>query len=123
MRDLRLAVRGLLRSPGFTAVVVLSLGLGIGAATTAYHWIDSFVLHPLPAVAESDRLVSVFTRGPGGAEWSLSYPRFRQWREAAAGRVDVALFRAEALSLRTEGTAPERIWGYPPPTRSRHSRR
>jgi len=111
MRDLRLAVRGLLRSPGFTAVVVLSLGLGIGAATTAYHWIDSFVLHPLPAVAESDRLVSVFTRGPGGAEWSLSYPRFRQWREAAAGRVDVALFRAEALSLRTEGTAPERIWG------------
>ncbi len=111
MRDLRIALRGLLRSPGFTAVVVLSLGLGIGAATTAYHWTDAFVLHPLPAVAESDRLVSVFTRGPGGAEWSLSYPRFRQWREAAAGTVDVALYRAEALSLRTEGTVPERLWG------------
>jgi putative ABC transport system permease protein len=110
MRDLGLAVRSLIRSPGFTAVVVLSLGVGIGAATTAYNWVDSFVLHPLPAVPESHRLVSVYTRGPGGAEWSLAYPRFRQWREAAAGSVDLAQFRPEQLSLRTEGTAPERLW-------------
>src|SRR5437868_10077297 len=80
-RELRIASRGLFRAPGFVAVVVTSLAIGIGATTTTYSWIDSFLLHPLPAVPESSQLVAVFTKGPGGAEWSVSYPRFQRWRE------------------------------------------
>ncbi|MEJ2082993.1 MAG: ABC transporter permease [Acidobacteriota bacterium] len=57
MRDLRFAIRQLLKHPGFTAVAVLSLALGIGATTTVFCWIQSVLLHPLPGVAEQDRMV------------------------------------------------------------------
>ncbi|MEJ2080365.1 MAG: ABC transporter permease, partial [Acidobacteriota bacterium] len=57
MRDLRFAIRQLLKHPGFTAVAVLSLALGIGATTTVFCWIQSVLLHPLPGVADQDRMV------------------------------------------------------------------
>ena len=112
LRELRIASRALLRAPGFVSVVVISLGIGIGATTTAYSWIDSFLLHPLPAVPESGQLTSIFTHGPGGAEWSVSYPRSMRWRENVGGAVQgMAIFGGEQLSLRTTDFGPERVWG------------
>jgi predicted permease len=93
-------------------VVVISLAIGIGATTTTYSWIDSFLLHPLPAVPESDRLISVFTKAPGGGEWSVSYPRFQRWRDNLVGGVSgLAISTATQLSLRTPDFGPERVWG------------
>ena len=110
MPDLRIALRSLRRTPGFTAIVILSLGIGIGASTVAYSWIDAFILNPLPGVPQSNRLVSVYTKGPGGATWSLSYPRFKQWREVMAGTASLAVHDFEQLSLKTEGFGPERVF-------------
>lgn len=57
MRDLKFAMRQLLKHPGFTAVAVLSLALGIGATTTVFCWIQNVLLHPLPGVADQNRMV------------------------------------------------------------------
>ena len=111
MSSLRHTLRSLAKAPGFTFVVVTSLGLGVGATTTAFSWIDSFLLNPLPAVGASNELVSVFTKGPGGAEWSVAYPRFKRWRDAAGGAVpSLAVFSSEQLSLRFDQFGPERVW-------------
>ena len=59
-RDLCYALRVLLKSPGFTAVALLSLALGIGANTTVFTLINAVFLHPLP-VEEPARLVSLYT--------------------------------------------------------------
>ncbi len=58
MSDLRLALRSLLRNPGFTVVVALTLALGIGATTAVFAVVRSVVLNPLP-YHESDRLVAL----------------------------------------------------------------
>ena len=60
LQDLRFAARMLLRNPGFTAVAVVSLALGIGANSTIFTLVNAVLLRPLP-MADSDRLVALFT--------------------------------------------------------------
>lgn len=69
-QDARRSVRGLLRAPGFAAVAILSLALGIGANTTIYTLISAVFMNPLP-VSEVDGLVSIFTRD--GSNPNVSY--------------------------------------------------
>jgi predicted permease len=111
VNELRYALRGLLRTPSFTIVVVLSLGVGIGATTTAYSWVDSFLINPLPGVAASNRLAAVYTKGPNGATWSLSYPRFKDWRAAGRPFDQLAVRGMGQFSVRTDGFGPERAFG------------
>ena len=63
MRDVRYALRGLGRSPGFTAAVVLIVGLGIGATTAIYTVGNGVILRPLP-FAHPERLVQMFGSTP-----------------------------------------------------------
>ncbi len=79
--DLRFSVRSFLRSPSFTATVVLSLALGIGATTAVYSLVDQVVLRPLP-VHEPERLVLVDWKGEQlangmGTVNLMSYPLCR----------------------------------------------
>lgn len=80
-QDLRLAVRSLRKSPLPAAVAVVSLGLGIGANTAVFSLLNATMLRPL-GVAESDRLVSVFTSTTGGQRHgNTSYPDYLDYRE------------------------------------------
>ncbi|HXT41233.1 MAG TPA: ABC transporter permease [Candidatus Angelobacter sp.] len=79
MNDLRFAFRQLLKNPGFTAVAVLTLALGIGANTAIFSVVDAVLLRPL-AYPESDRLVWLSERGPDWSGGSISCPNFTDWR-------------------------------------------
>ena len=69
MNDARYGLRGLLRSPGFTAVAILSLALGIGANVSIYTIANAFLTRPIAGVADRDRLVRVYN----GAHSALQY--------------------------------------------------
>jgi predicted permease len=109
LQDLKYSFRGFRRSPGVIAVIILSLGLGIGANATVYSWMEALLFHPLPVVPQPEKLVNVSAAGPDGSDWSLSYPAYLDWR-ASARSVDLAIADQTQLSLRT-GDQAERVWG------------
>ena len=81
-QDLRYGIRTLTRSPGFTAVAVLSLALGIGANTSIFSFVDALLLRPLP-LPESNRLVSVYYHNARTSQVysSMSYPDYEYFRD------------------------------------------
>jgi predicted permease len=76
LSDLRYALRSLRRSPGFMAIAVLTLALGIGANTTVFSWMEGLVLDPFPLVRDPSRLVSVSLVSSGRPMELMSYPAF-----------------------------------------------
>jgi putative ABC transport system permease protein len=81
--DVRHALRVLAKSPAFTAVAVLALGIGIGANTAIFSVIDRVLLRPLP-YPDSERIVRVQRQFPGGSGPSTSIPKFMWWSRAKA---------------------------------------
>jgi putative ABC transport system permease protein len=81
MSDLKFAFRQLTKNPGFTAVVVLTLALGIGANTAIFSVVNGLMLKPLP-YPESDRLVALWERDPqhGIEQERVSGPNYLDWR-------------------------------------------
>lgn len=82
IRDIRYGVRALLTNPGFTAVAVLTLALGIGANTAIFSIVSGVLLRPLP-YREPDRLVTLWERHPakGVEQENVSPPDFADWRD------------------------------------------
>ena len=76
LKDIRYALRWMRRSPGFSAVAILSLGLGVGVNTAMFSLVDAMLFRPLP-VESPDTLVDVFTTGGDGDEYATtSYQDF-----------------------------------------------
>ena len=71
LKDIRYALRWMARSPGFSAVAILSLGLGVGVNTAMFSLVDSLLFRPLP-VTSPETLVDVFTTGGDGDEYATS---------------------------------------------------
>ncbi len=90
IQDVRYAVRWLLRSPGFAAVAILSLGVGIGCNTAIFAVVDALLLRPLP-VHEPSRLVDIYTSGADGDTYSTnSLPDIIDYRQQQDVFADVA---------------------------------
>src|SRR5204863_4098834 len=103
------ALRTLARAPGFTAVAVITLGLGIGAATVIYSVVRNVVLDPFP-YAHSDRLVDVVIRDASGGIWRGALPpgEFLDYMEQSDVFEDVAGANGQSMHLVSEAGA-ERV--------------
>src|SRR6267142_983975 len=75
--DIRYAIRGLLKRPGFTAIAVITLALGIGANSTIFSVVNATLLRPLP-VSHPENMVFVFNGQPGSV---FSYPDYSELRD------------------------------------------
>ena len=105
--DLRYALRALLRSPGFTLAVVLTLALGIGANAAIFSVVHGVLLKPLPYV-EPERVVLMYGRYPEFGRTSTSLPDFRDIRDGTRSFEQLAARHGGNLVLTGEGE-PERV--------------
>jgi predicted permease len=108
LQDVRYAVRTMVRYPGFTAVVTLTLALGIGANTAIFTLINQVLLRPLP-IADPDEVVALYTSDfSSGIYGSSSYPDYVDFREQSDAFADLAAFRQPAqLDLASVGIAEQ----------------
>ncbi len=101
LRDLRHALRMVFRSPGFTVMAVLTLGLGIGAATVIFSMVDAVMLRPLP-FTEQERLVTLWgQRNEAPVEVSLQ--DYEQWRENSRSFAALGVVSASDSDLALTG--------------------
>ncbi|HEX5965405.1 MAG TPA: ABC transporter permease, partial [Pyrinomonadaceae bacterium] len=78
-KDVRYGVRGLIKHPGFTAIVIVTLGLGIGASTSIFSVVNSVMLRRLP-YPNADRIVSIQELNREGRRIQVTGPNFLDWR-------------------------------------------
>jgi predicted permease len=78
--DLRHSIRLLIKTPGFTAIAIAALALGIGANTAIFSVVNTVLLQPLP-YAQPDRIMRIQRGGPGGGGSSVSIPKYMVWKK------------------------------------------
>jgi predicted permease len=108
-QDLKYGLRMLAKHPGFTAVAVGTLALGIGANTAIFSVVNGVLLNPLP-YSQPDRLVALYSRTAQFAHSSISYPNFLDWVRDNHSFSALAAYRSDDFNLTGMGE-PERLPG------------
>jgi predicted permease len=107
LQDLRFGARMLRKNPGFTAVVVLTLALGIGANTAIFSVVNGVLLNPLP-FPNPDELYEVYTKTAPSEQDTISYPNFVDWQKDNHSFSSLGAFRSDNFNLTGVGQ-PERL--------------
>jgi putative ABC transport system permease protein len=109
LQDVRHGVRMLRKNPGFTAVAVLTLALGIGATTTIFTVAYGVLLKPLP-LPQSERLVNIFEKGPGGGfpKTPVSAQNYLDCKARAKSFTALTCFQSAAANVGADRGTPER---------------
>ena len=110
-QDLRLSLRQLRKNPGFSAVVVLTLALGIGANTAIFSVVNAVLLKPLP-YQDANRLVMIWQQNPhrGWFQNNVSGANFLDWKTQNHVFTDIAAFTSRSFNLSVDAK-PEEIAG------------
>src|SRR5580704_16165115 len=107
--DVAYAFRMFVKSPGFTAVAVLTIALGIGANSTIFSWINSTLLNPIPGMKGGGTVVALSLGGTASDPRSFSYPDYVDLRDH--NKSFSGLIASDVRSLNLTGTGkPQRVW-------------
>src|SRR5213079_3746810 len=108
LQEIRFAARMLSKQPGFTAIAILTLALGIGANTAIFSVVNAVLLRPLP-YPQPERIVYLNEVG-GGVDTSIALPDYVDWRNDSKSFQHLAISRLESRNLSgIPGREPERI--------------
>ena len=107
--DVAYAFRLFAKTPGFTAVAVLTIALGIGANSTIFSWINSTLLNPIPGMKGGGTVVALSLGGTASDPRSFSYPDYVDLRDH--NKSFSGLIASDVRSLNLTGTGkPQRVW-------------
>jgi predicted permease len=109
LSDARFGARMLRKNPGFTAVAILTLALGIGANAAVFSIVNGILLHPLP-FANADRLVMVGEREEDGKPSTTSFTTYEDWKARSKSFEELTLYRQWQPTLMAAGE-PEQLIG------------
>jgi len=96
--DIRYGLRVLGKNPGFTAIAILTLALGIGANTALFSVVNGVLLNPLPFPNPSE-LVAVYSRSGTFQESSITYPNFLDWQKDNHSFASLSAFRSDDYNM------------------------
>src|SRR3984885_5033713 len=108
-QDIRYSLRMIAKAPGYAAIVIFTLALGIGANSTIFSWINSALLNPVPGLAHPSEVVSL-TEGKPEDYLGFSYPDIQALRDGQQSFTAITAFIFAPFSLTGKGK-PERVWG------------
>ena len=110
-KDIQYAIRSMRKNPGFTAVVALSLGLGIGANSAIFTLINAVFLRPIP-VEDPSSLITAYTSDPRNPGFlPTSYLNYQDYRDKSGVFSSLAAYTAMPMALRTGEGDPQPIFG------------
>src|SRR5215212_7024324 len=110
VKDLKYALRSLLRYPTFTIVAVMTLALGIGANTAIFTVVNAVLLRPLP-YQNAERLMMIGTRTPSADLFNATKNRFLHWRQQSTSFDGLTTFRSFSGPLVNGGAEPDYVSG------------